>query len=72
MIPDNLITPHGTNIPNKYRKCDNATCDTYVMCPWSFCKKHHNNINIVEWSDGCNCNGKYNSETFKCAVCKVE
>lgn len=38
--PDNLITPHKTNITGRYRECEEPNCTTYIKCPYCFCLKH--------------------------------
>ena len=54
--PDDLITPKGTNILGKWRKCD--TCETYVNCPYAYCKtcfKKTTGVelpDVKEWKDG--------------------
>lgn len=78
MIPSNLITPKGTNVPGKYRLCEGSGCTTYIACPYAQCFEHWKPMidqktvkGYKEWKE-CNCDGKYNTDTFKCAVCKVE
>ncbi len=38
--PDNMITPKGTNITGKFRKCEEPDCEEYIMCPYVRCLKH--------------------------------
>lgn len=53
--PDHLITPKGTNIIGKWRKC--ASCDIYISCPYAYCKscfKKNTGANlpdVKEWKD---------------------
>lgn len=55
--PDDLITPKGTNILGKWRKCDTASCEIYVKCPYAYCKtcfKKNTGVelpDVKEWKD---------------------
>ena len=83
--PDNLIAGFYMQdgmkkqkiMTGKYRLCEKTGCETYITCPYSTCIEHWKPMrkrdectDFKEWK-GCDCNGKYNTDTFKCAVCKV-
>lgn len=55
MIPDNLITPKGTNIAGLYRLCDKDGCNIYIMCPYVWCNEHDKSMNysveVPEYED---------------------
>ncbi len=82
--PANLLAPAQRNgklgylnIPGKYKPCEDINCDKYIMCPFVRCQKCRTDMAydvtpiVPEWT-GCDCNGKYNTDTFKCGVCVVK
>lgn len=76
--PEHLIAKKKNgkylNVPKKYKPCEALNCETYILCPFVRCQKCRTDMGdskVIEWS-GCDCNGKYNSETFKCATCVVK
>lgn len=78
--PDHLIAKKKgnkyLNVPHKYKPCEALGCNVYIMCPFVRCNKCRTDMasdlgDVTEWS-GCDCNGKYNTETYKCAVCVVK
>ncbi|MGY5149332.1 MAG: hypothetical protein ACW9W3_04640 [Candidatus Nitrosopumilus sp. bin_68KS] len=43
------ITPKGTNIPGKYRKCEEGNCLRLVPCPNVRCQNHRTDMAIQDW-----------------------